>query len=323
MKAKNNILEEFKPRRIWRNTEERIENILKLREAPCTLWLFFFLFSLLFFLFFSCSSAPKKAVEIRVDRNVAIQQLNLVNQLVSRGRYDDALRDLGETRRLAVSADDPYLRLRTSISRGNILFALGRHDEAFQEWDNSSTEGDASGEPVLASLARIFAIRGRLVLLANETATDAAAEDLKAQVNREMAVVRNDELSSAAGYVTLGLAEKQLGHWAEAESALRRALDIHEKSDSLEDAAYDWFLIGSIRSVAGNYNDALEALRSSISFDRRAENGFGLASSWQAIGDVNQKAGRSQDAQTAWRRAAEIYRAIGLPTHAEKLEEQL
>ena len=288
-------------------------------------WLFIFLFIVVFF---GCSSAPKKAVEIRVDRNVAIQQLNLVNQLVSRGRYDDALRGLREARRLAVSTDDPYLRMRTSISRGDILFAMGRHDEAFSEWDSASLEGDASGEPVLASLARIFAIRARLVLLANGTdaGTDAIAEEYKAQINREIAIVRNDEISSATGYIALGLAEKALGHWTEAESAVKRALDIHEKGNVLEDAAYDWFLIASIRSVAGNYDGnegALEALRSAISFDRRAENGFGLASSWQAMGDVSQKAGRMQDAQAAWRRAAEIYRAIGLSSYAERIEGQL
>jgi tetratricopeptide (TPR) repeat protein len=360
---------------------------------------------------------------------VAIQQLNLANRNASRGRYDDALAILVEARRLAVSSDDPYLRVRTSISRGEILFSMGRHEEAFSEWENASGEGDSSGEPVLASLARIYAIRAKLVLLANGvdpgtaadadagelraqvnreiavvrndelssaaayitrglaekelgrwaeaesavrraldiheksgafeewdnaskegdssgepvlaalariyviraklvqltngTRTDVDAEELRAQINQEIATVRNDDLSSAAAYVTLGLAEKELGRWAEAESAVRRALDIHEKGGALEDSAYDWFLIASIRSVAGNYNGSLDALRSAIGFDRRAENGFGLASSWQAMGDANEKAGRIQDAQAAWRRAAEIYRAIGLSAYAERLENQL
>jgi len=57
-----------------------------------------------------------------------------------------------------------------------------------------------------------------------------------------------------------------------------------------------------------------------IRFDRRAENGFGLASSWQAMGDVLSKAGRSSEAQAAWRRAADIYRAIGLNNLAENVE---
>ena len=268
-----------------------------------------------------CSSAPKKATEIFTDRNSAINQLNLANQTANHGRYEDALFILEGARRLAVSADDPSLRVRTAISRGNFLFALGRRGEAFGEWEAAAAEADSSSEKALAALARICIIRGKIVQLADEAGgTDAAVEELKAQLNQEMTVVRSDPFSTAAGNITLGLAEKQMGRWAEAESAVRRALVFHERELILEEAAYDWFVIGSIRSMAGNYDSALEALRSAIRFDRRAENGFGLASSWQATGDVLKKAGRDEESLTAWLRAAEIYRAIGMDDLAEKLE---
>jgi tetratricopeptide (TPR) repeat protein len=136
-----------------------------------------------------------------------------------------------------------------------------------------------------------------------------------------MTAVRQDDNATAVGNITLGFAEKQMGRWAEAESAVRRALSFHESGLFLEEAAYDWFLIASIRSMAGNYNASLEALDAAIGFDRRAENGFGLASSWQARGDVLSKAGRAAEAAAAWSRAAEIYRAIGLNDFAEKTEE--
>jgi tetratricopeptide (TPR) repeat protein len=236
---------------------------------------------------------------------------------------------LEEARRLAVSADDPPLRIRTSISRGNFTFALGRHSEAFQEWESADAEGEVFGEKALAALARVYAIRGRVALLAAETGvagvggTDAAVEELKTQLNQEMALFRSDPFSTAVGNVTLGLAEKQLGRWAEAESAVRRALAFHEKELVLEDAAYDWFVIASIRSSAEDYDKALDALWAAIRFDRRAENGYGLASSWQAMGDVLQKAGRAEESQAAWHRAADIYRAINLPELAEELEARL
>ena len=299
------------------------------RVSPCAPWLFLFLFVAVFS---SCSSAPQPTGEIYADRNSALNHINLANQASSRGRYNDALTFMEEARRLAHSTDDPHLRVRTAIGRGDVLFSLGRHDEAFEEWDNASSEGDASGESALAAMARIYSIRSKLVLLVDEagvavpaagTAANTAAESYRDQVNREMALIRDDDISSAVAYITLGLAEKQLGRWAEAESAVRRALDIHERNHRLEDAAYDWFLIASIRSVAGNYDGALEALRQAISFDRRSENGYGLASSWHAMGDVNQKAGRLQDAEAAWRRAAEIYRAIGLPDQAERIGREL
>ena len=265
----------------------------------------------------SCSSTPKKPAQILAGRNMATNQLNLANQTAGQGRYADALLILDEARRLALTTDDPVLRIKTSTSRGSILFYLGRHDEAFAEWESAAAEGDASGEPVLAAMARVYAIRARLVLLGSENpqggnAAATAAAQYKTQIAAEMDKVKSDPVSSAACYVTLGMAEKQLGNWVDAEAAVKKALAIHDKNLYLEEAAYDWFLIASIRSVAGNYDTALDALKSAISYDRRAENGFGLASSWQAMGDVYQKAGRNEEAASARRRAADIYRAIGL-----------
>jgi tetratricopeptide (TPR) repeat protein len=309
---------------------------LKLRSSGKSVakkFFFTFLFSLFSFLFSfsSCSSAPRQSGENFHDRNAALNQLNLANQAANRGRYEEALFILEEARRLAVSTDNPSLRIRTATSRGNFLFYLGRHADAFLEWENASLEGDASAEPVLAALARIYAIRARIILLANEpeerdaagARTNSDIEELTAQLSREMSIVRADAVSTAAWHVTMGLAERQLGRWAEAEREVRRALEFHERNNNLEDAAYCWFLIASIRSFAGNHNASLEALRTAIRLDRQAENGFGLASSWQAMGDVYQRAGRLEEASSARQRAAEIYRAIGLHNRAENIEREL
>jgi tetratricopeptide (TPR) repeat protein len=126
----------------------------------------------------------------------------------------------------------------------------------------------------------------------------------------------------ASGYLTLALAEKHLHRWAEAEAAARRALAIYERGRFLEDSAYSWFIIASIRSLSGSYDSALLALRTAIEIDRRAENGFGLASSWHAMGDVYRNAGRLQESRAAHQRAADIYRAIGHHDRAEELERQ-
>jgi tetratricopeptide (TPR) repeat protein len=107
-----------------------------------------FLLVLFFFslaLFSGCSSAPKKAVEIFADRNTATNQLDLAYLTANRGRYQEALVILEGARKLAVSTDDPALRIKTSTSRGNFLFALNRIDEAFAEWESAASEADSSG----------------------------------------------------------------------------------------------------------------------------------------------------------------------------------
>ena len=276
---------------------------------------------ILIVLFASCSSVPKRPAEIFASRNMASNQLDLANRIANQGMYSDALIVLEDARRLAVTADDPSLLIKTSVARGNILFALGYHDEAFRHWDAALEEGKNADLAELASMARIYTARGRLILLIN-SGTIAGVEQIRNQVSGYIAAAKNDILVQAAGYVVLGMAEKELGRYAEAETALRRAVEIHDKERYLEEAAYDWYYIASIFSVSQKFDNALAALRTAIEFDRRAENGFGLASSWQAMGEVYLKMNRSADAATAFRRAAAIFSAIGLDESAQKAEEK-
>ena len=276
-------------------------------------------FFLILFSLAACSSAPKKPAEIFVDRNMAANQLDLAIRTANQGLYADALLILEDARRFAVSSDDPPLLIKTSIARGNFLFSLGLHDEAFLDWEAAREEGEISGERDLAILARIYAVRGRLVLMTG-AGTKTGAEEIRDQVNGLISSIKSNRLALATGYLVLGMAEKELEHYPESERALRRALDIHEKDRYLEEAAYDWYFMASVFSVAGRYDDALAALQTAIAFDRRAENGFGLASSWQAVGEVYLKKNLAEESVRAFYRAADIFRAIGLEESASKAE---
>ncbi|MDR0313501.1 MAG: tetratricopeptide repeat protein [Treponema sp.] len=270
----------------------------------------------------SCSSVPKKPTEIFSERNTASNQLELGNRTANQGRYADALLFVEDARRIAIGVDDPQLIIKTSITRGNILFSMGRHDEAFRDWEAARLEAETSGERDLAALANIYISRGRLMILIN-SGSNTGVEEIRDQVNALISSIRSDNQAQAAGYVVLGMAEKELGNFQEAERAVRRALSIHEKGRFLEEAAYDWFFIASIYSVAERYGDALAALNTAISFDRRAENGFGLASSWLAMGEVYFKIGNRQEAVAAYRRAADIYRALGLEDYARNVDNKI
>jgi tetratricopeptide (TPR) repeat protein len=286
---------------------------------------FFIKMSFLFFTFcfvISCSSVPKKPAAIFTERNMTSNQLELANRTANQGRYADALLIVEDARRMAVSVDDPPLLIKTSITRGNILFSLGRHDEAFQDWEVARLEAERSGERDLAALAGIYIRRGRLMILIS-SGTNTGVEEIRDQVIALILSIRSDNQAQAAGYVVLGMAEKELRRFQEAERALRRALDIHEKGLYLEEAAYDCFFVASIYSVSERYNEALAALNMAISFDRRAENGFGLASSWQAMGDVYSKVGNKLEAEVAYRRAADIYRALGLEDYAQRADDKI
>jgi tetratricopeptide (TPR) repeat protein len=263
-----------------------------------------------------CSSAPKRPAEIFTVRNMTETQLELANRAADQGRYAEALELLQEARRLAVRADDPKLLIRTSLSRGNILFYLGRTGEAEELWTAALDEALAAGDEELAAVSRVYMARSGLLGGVSDAGT------VRTQVREELSRIKSP-LHTALAWIVAGLAEKELGRWNDGENALKNALGIHQKHNYLEQAAYDWYLIASIRSVAGDYSGALEALDEALAFDRRAENTYGLGMDWFARGEVQRKAGNTAEAAAAYRRSGDIFRSLSLEKEAEQAEQRL
>jgi tetratricopeptide (TPR) repeat protein len=264
----------------------------------------------------ACSTAPKRPAEIFELRDMAETQLELANTEADKGNYETALLLLTEARRIAVGVDDPSLRIRTGLSRGNVLFALGRREEASLLWNEALAEAEETGGQELAALSRIHIARGA-ILSAGEGGIDPA---LREELGRNLGRIKSDDFYVAFGWVVAGLADKALGRYGDAEAAIKKALAIHEKGRYLEQAAYDWFLVASVRSLAGQYVGAREALEAAIALDRRTENSWGLAMDWRALGDVHKKAGNPAAAEAAYLRAAEIFRSLGMDAAAKEAE---
>jgi tetratricopeptide (TPR) repeat protein len=254
----------------------------------------------------ACSTPPKNPGELYDLRSRAESQLDLGNKSADRGDYETALVLLNESFRLAVISDDPGLLVRAGLSRGNVLFALERRDEARAAWGAALGEAETHGNRELQAVSRLHIARGRL--LAGGKAEAAAVRE---EAGRELANIKADRLYTAFGWLVVGQAERDMGRYREAEASVRRSLEIHEKERSFEQAAYDWYLIASIRSLGEQYDGALQALDFAIAFDRRAENSWGLATDWRAVGDVRKKSGKDDEAREAYLRSAAIFRALG------------
>jgi tetratricopeptide (TPR) repeat protein len=268
--------------------------------------------------FGGCSSAPKRPAEIFASRNAAESQLELANKEADRSRYGAALEILKEVRRLAVSVDDPRLLIRERIARGSALYALGSAGEAAVLWKQALEEADAAGEEELAGTVRLYMAKSRLL-----ASPKAEAHSVEEEARQEIGRMKTEKLSIAFGWTIAGLALKEQGRWAEAEAAIKQALVIHEKNNYLEQAAYDWYLTASIRSVSGDYDGALAALRNALAFDRRSENTYGLAADWRALGDVYKKAGSPAESEAAYRRSLEIFRSLDFEAEAGGVEAKL
>jgi len=255
-------------------------------------------------IFSACSSVPKSTGEVFVIRKQAEEGMEKANKHASQGNYDHALLLINDYKRMAILADDPSLIIRCSLVRGNILFSLGRVDEALAEWDMAIAEAFRDKNLELLSVSRVFKARGNL--LSNR----ASAQSVYDEVNRESANIKNYPLYIAFSWQVKGLAFRSLSLFREAEDAIRRSLAIHEKEKSLENVSFDWYTIASIRSLAGLHAGAIEALEKSIEIDRKIENSWGLAVSWRAKGDVYRNAGRQNEALDAYGKARTIFAAM-------------
>jgi len=258
---------------------------------------------IIFLLLAGCSSAPKNPGDIYSLRTQAETHLELGNREADRGNYETGLFMINESKRLSIITDDPGLLIRTSLSRGNVLFSLGMSEEAFVEWNFAGSEAERHGLKELAAVSRVHIVRGRLL-------SGEPAQALLEELNRELALIKNDKQYIAFTWLVIALTQRELRQYKEAEASVKRSLDIHEKEKSLEQAAYNWFLIGSIRSLSGNYDGAIQALNTAIELDRRIENSWGLAANWRAIGDVHRRAGNKSEAMEAYKRSRAIFIAM-------------
>jgi tetratricopeptide (TPR) repeat protein len=279
----------------------------------------------------SCSSPPKNPEDIYDFRMQAEMYLDSGNRQADRGNPEQALILIDEAMRLAVAADDSGLRIRVGLSRGNVLFSQGYREEASQAWNKALGEAErmgtsaldakaskdalASGE--LVAVCRVHIARGRLLSSIGQVDSKTVAQSVRDEVSRDLGQIKSDRLYAAFASTVIGLAERELGRYTAAETAVKRSLDIHEKDRYFELAGYDWFLIASCRSLSGDYKGAQQALESAMGLDRRVENTWGLASDWRALGDVHKKAGDREAARAAYQRAAEIFRVLDNEAAAE------
>jgi len=265
----------------------------------------------------SCSSAPKNPGDIEILRSQAEAWLESANKEAGKGNFQNALSILNETLRYATLADDSSLIIRVSLSRGNVLYSLGRADEAFTQLNHAIAEAERFKDAELISISKIYL--ARVNLISEKLPAGAVLEEAK----RESANLKNNRLYTAFSWQAIGLAHRSLGEYSEAEAAFRRSLEIHERDRYLENASYDWYTIASIRSLAGNAQGALLALESSIALDRRIENSWGLAASYRAMGDIYRRAGRQNEAAQAYRRARSIYAAMGNNNEIAEIDKRL
>lgn len=261
-----------------------------------------------------CSSLSGKGpVEVRTARSLAETHLDAANKQLDRGNYTRALQILEEGRRIAVAVDDPELLVQTSLAYGNIYYYLGREGEAELFWNDALQRAGEAGNEELSALCKIALARYKLLSKPDDKAS---ASEVRNEIQNALAALKKDSLNAAEGLTVAALAEKELKNWAVAEADLKQAIAIHTRKNSLELAAYDWYLLASVYSTQKLFAQAADAAQTAVVLDRRAENSHGLGSDYLALGDIYTKAGELSKAAAMYRRALAIFNAARLESEA-------
>jgi tetratricopeptide (TPR) repeat protein len=243
--------------------------------------------------------------EVTTVRIQAGQELEAANEAADNGDYKGALPLAGEARRLAVSTDDPELRIRTELALGNIYYGLGQKDKGRAAFASAAAEADAGSDAVMQALCKLYQAR---VEVQEGMNVSRARDDVAALISS----LKKNSLDQALAYRVLGQADKSLRRYDQAAADLKKALGIHKKGNYLKQAAYDNYLTASVYSIAGRYDDAIPYLEDALSMDRRSENTEGLAADWKALAEVYGKAGKTGLASDAAARAKEIEATLSI-----------
>ena len=267
---------------------------------------------------FSCSTTDKKPGDIDILRSQAETTLQKAKREAALGNFENAQYLLEEVRRNAILTDDLSLLVRTCMARGNVLLALGKTNDALAEWKLAVDNAERLNDPELLSVSKIYLSRGKLITENNNN-----AKTILDEVTLESKNIKKNRLYIAFSWQVIGLANRALEKYGDAEDAFKRSLDIHVKDSYLDNAAYDWYTIASIRSLSGNTQGAINALESSIVYDRRIENSWGIAASYRAMGDVYKKMGKQNEAKEAYKRARAIYAAIRNDVEVAEMDKRI
>lgn len=280
------------------------------------------------FFFISCSSTQKRPLEIVVDKNAALAQLEMANTAINKNDFSNATIFLEESWRLAVATDDPEIRIKVLLTKGNSLFNQGEIEQAQVCWKQAEQEAQEENFSILISTSKIYQARGLLseglpASEASDSTRQKNAQEAKDIIQVHLSSVRSHALYYAFAWRVLGLAEKELKNFSASEKAFLEAIALHEKNRYLFDIAYDWYLLASTHSKAGNYSGAKQALQNALMFDRKAENSFGLGMDWMALGTIEEKLQDTEAASKAYARAADIFEAAFFNSEALQAKEKV
>ena len=260
-----------------------------------------------FFLIFSCSSAPQRAMMVTEKTDLAYSRLDEANRSIIREDYDRAFSLLTDSYMLALAVDNVEVMCKTALS--GIIFKIACPDYKIDLSDPASERSFLidSKERILAG-ARKLTVRSNeneknlLVCLCDVYETRILFENDKnsheGKISKENAELYLKKLDSAKSivskepyyYAYLFRTKGDIGMAASlydlAKSNYEEASKIHLSNRYLIEIGMDWYCVARACSLGGKKKEAVSAIQNAIKYDKDAENTIGIALDYKAYSKI-------------------------------------
>lgn len=281
---------------------------------------------------FSCSSSPKRAMQITEIASKADERYETANAELISGKIEEGAVHLVQAYNYAVSIDDSDLLTRiflSGISYKITVQGLGVTVEKESSFLTLEPE-------VMLSKARMFANRSERKKLLSAICTiyevrlniAQSGTDYAAYVEKLSATEKS--VQKEAWY--FAYLERIKGDiymlaqdFANAEASYRSAAAVHTKNRYLVEIGLDWYSTARACSQAGKKADAVKAIETALKYDRAAENSTGIATDHFAHAKILSKGESVTDEELSLAKnsaewAQEIYTVIGNEFQASQAE---
>ena len=269
------------------------------------------------FLLTSCSSAPKRSMQVSTIYSSASEMIESANACILSGDYEKAGFFLSAAENQAMSIDNYDLLTSAALARCSLNLSLNPPQiETAQKYVDYAKKfvkncADPKKQQAIVSLsqARVDIAQG---------SCNQNLEELKKEL-------KADDYYSAQVLQVEGDVYKLKNDFASANKSYTAAAKAFTDNRYLSEIGICWYKAAQARSLAGNKDGALQAMEQAIYYDRAAENSLALGTDYYAVGLIlikgSPNAGEKERAVEAFTHSAEIFTAINSDDLAKRSRE--
>ncbi len=269
------------------------------------------------FLLVSCSSAPKRSMQVSTVYSSAGEMIESANSCILSGDYEKAGFFLSAAENQAMSIDNYDLLTAASLARCSLSLSVNPPDIETAERYVGFAQGfvknciDQKKQQAVVALneVRIEITKGNIDENANVNTTA-----LLSKLEENKKAVKGDSYYEAQFTLVEGDAYKLKKDYNQADKSYSAAAKDFTDNRYLSEIGICWYKAAQARSLAGNKDSAIQAMEQAIFYDRAAENSLALGTDYYAVGLILAKGSptpsEKERAAQAFTHSAEIFTAI-------------